>query len=170
MTAVREHPDTVQQFADLFPIVGMAEDRQAECGLGHEHVAGDRLKRRAGRIPTTLVVAGHHDAAAFVLQQNLRTAQHVAGRIQGHRNIAYLQYFAWGKRLFRLLRLRPISHRHDRQRLRGGSDGCVSRARVVGMTMGDHGAVDGAGRIDVEIAGPDIEPGRTNLDPAFRLR
>ena len=57
--------DRGQQLADLALRRRMAEHRQRERRLGDEHVAGDRLEGRAGRVGLPLVVARGDDPEAL---------------------------------------------------------------------------------------------------------
>ena len=53
-----------------------------------------------------------------------------------------------------------VTHGHDRQRLFARHDGAMAGPGMVGMAVGDQRPVDGADRIDEEIARRTIKPAR----------
>ena len=64
----------------------------------------------------------------------------------------------------------PLAHTglHDGERLRRRQHMGVAGPGVVGMAMGDDGALDHAVRVDIKAAGLDMETGGCYADPAFR--
>ena len=95
----------------------MTKHRQPEGRLGDEDVARNQFERRAGRIGDILVIAGRDDAQAAGLDQDLRRAEHVAGRMKAHGDAAEGEAFAVADRLNRAGKIRPIAQRHEIERL-----------------------------------------------------
>ncbi len=170
MAAFREQRHGVQQLVDLLAGGRMAEDRQRKGRLGDEQIAILRLERGAGRVWPALVVAGDHDPAAAIIEHDLGAAEHMAGRREPHRDLADRQALAIGERLQRPACRPAVTRSHDRNRLGCGQHMPVAGARVIAMTVRDHGARRRLARIDMEIAWHAIEPRRTDLDPAFGRR
>ena len=63
--------------------------------------------------------------------------------------------------------IRSVSFRHDRQGLRRRQDRTMAGPRMIGMTVGDHGAIHRPHRIDVEITGRAIEAGGRRMQQVF---
>jgi hypothetical protein len=135
----------------------MAVDGKAEGRLRHEEVAGDELEGIAGRVMVALVVARDHGALAVPVDHHLGGAQYVPGGDEPHGDAPDLQRLAIGQRLAVAEAPLPQPEAHDGQRVCRGEDGSMAGARVVRMAMGDDGAGDGPGGIDVEIARHAIE-------------
>ena len=169
VAALREQFDRVQQPPHLVFDRRVAEHRQAERRLGDEHVARDRLERAAGRVGAALVVAGDDDPPTLVLHQDLGAAQDVAGRQQGHVDLADPDGFAVGGCLLQDSGTVAQPGTGDCQRLLGRQHGVMAGAGMVAVAMGDHRTWDAADRVDVEIARHDVEPFRPDLDPALRV-
>ena len=169
--ALGKQAHALQQARDLRCGRRMAEHRQSEGRLGDEHVAGDRLERQAGRIGHALVVAGDHDAAAVPFHRHLGAAQHMPGRPQPYPDPVEHDRLAIAQHLARHARA-PGSHTyvHQRHGLRAGQHRCVAGAGMVGMRMGDDGARDRPGRIDVKAARLAIETAGQHLQPGFGVR
>ncbi len=148
----------MQQPADLVDCRRMAEDGQPERGFGHEHVAGLDAEGRASGIGAALVIARDDDAGAGMLQHHLRRAENMAGGDQAQADIADLQGFVVFQRLRSGLHLGAIAYAHDRQRRRSRERACVAGARMVGMAVRDHRALDRLGRVDEKPAGLDKSP------------
>ena len=146
----------------------MAEHRQRKGRLGHEHVAGDRLEGRAGRVAAALVVARHDDALAGILQHDLGRAEDMAGRHEPERNVAQIDRFAITKRLRLSGGGLAVARPHDRQGLRRGEDLAVAGPGVIGMAMGDDGPVDRADRIDIEPGRRAPQTALGRFQPFFR--
>ena len=83
MAALGEEAQRVKQLCDLMAIRRMPKDRQPEGRLRDEHITCLRLEGSTGRISAPLVVAGDDDAAAAIVEQDLSTAENMAGRQQG---------------------------------------------------------------------------------------
>ena len=158
----------MQQPRDLATVVGMAEDRQRERRLGDEQVAFDRFEAGAGRVAPTLVVARDDDAASAMLDHDLGAAEHVSRRQQADGDIAEPAGFAVVHAVVCARRACAETRAHD-----GGGRRCrqhrlVAGARVVGMAVRDHRAVDGAVRVDVEIARDAVEAASRLAQPTLR--
>ena len=76
----------------------MAEDRQAERRLADEDIAGERLEGGAGRVGLALVIARDDDALPALREPDLRRAQHVAGGMEAHIDVAEPQALAVARR------------------------------------------------------------------------
>jgi hypothetical protein len=148
----------------------MAEHRQAESRLGDEHVAGDRLERQAGRIGDPLVVARHHDPAAAILDRHLGAAEHVAGRLQPELHVAQRQDLSPARRLSCASGAAlPHPDLHDRQRRGAGQHRAVSGPGMVGMGVGDDGALHRLHRIDEESTRLAPQAFGAHLQPGFGM-
>ena len=77
----------------------MAEDRQPECRLGDEDVAGERLEGRAGWVAAILVIARGNDAQPFRFDRDLRRTEHVAGGMKADLDAAEVDALAIADRL-----------------------------------------------------------------------
>lgn len=62
-----------------------------------------------------------------------------------------------------------VADRHDRQGLWRSGDHPVARPSVVGMTMGDHGPVHGADRVDIKVSRRAVETRRPGTEKIFGL-
>jgi hypothetical protein len=87
MAALGKHRQRAQQLADLLGVRRVAEDRQAEGGLGDEDVAFPRavfrLEGGAGGVAPALVVAGRPKVASVTKTSQgtgSNTAQVASGR------------------------------------------------------------------------------------------
>jgi hypothetical protein len=145
----------------------VAEDRQGERRFGDENVAGHELEGGAGRVGGALVVARDDDALALPFEHHLGGAEDVAGRHQAQGDAVDVARLAVGQRVEAAARLVAVAGAHDLERVGRGEHGGVVGPGVVGVAMGDHRAVDGALRIDVELArgavealGRRVQPGR----------
>ena len=152
MRALRKQRHRGQQLLDLIGRVAMAKHRQAEGGLGDEDVARHHLERRAGRIGRILVVAGRDDAGVLAGDRDLRRAQHMAGGMEFDRDVAEPDLFAIADRLRRAGEILAIAQPHDVERFLRRQHRAMAGAGMVGMAVRDHGALDGADRIDMEAA------------------
>jgi hypothetical protein len=144
--------DVVEGLARRLPAV----DRQPERRLGDEHVAAQRLERRAGRVGIGLVVARHDPHAACVLEPHLRGAENVAGRVQRHRHAVLDDPLAVADRVERDVGAEPRAQ--DALGVAHGEVACAARARVVAVRVGDDGPVDRSPGIDVEAARRAVQP------------
>ena len=115
-----------------------------------------------------LVVARNHRALSFVFDHNLRRAEDVPGRHQPHRDISGFEWFAIGKSLHGVTRHRAKPDFHDGHRVSRGKNRLMAGPRMVGMAMGDDGALNGRMRIDVEIARHAIETARIRSEPCLK--
>src|SRR3546814_18959573 len=80
-----------QETIDLVHRLGVPEDGQPERRLGDEDVAGHRFERRAGRVRTTLVIAGDDDPLAGMFEPDLGGAEDVTGGDEAHVPLALAQ-------------------------------------------------------------------------------
>ncbi len=151
-----------EQAVDLAARVGMAEDRQAECGFGDEDVAGDGFEGFAGGIGAALVVAGDDYPLASVGQQDLGGTEDMAGGHIADRDAVHADFFAIGHRR---ARRGAVAQGHDRQRFLRRPDMAVAAARMIGMAMGDERAFLRDGGIDPGIGRADIDAGGVGFDP-----
>src|SRR5262249_19691939 len=110
---LREQRDGMQELADLGIRVAVAKYRQTKSGLGGEHVAGNELQRNAGRIGDVLVVAGSNDPAAARFDRDLRGAEHVPGRMEGHSRAVERDGFAITDRLRRAGEAFAVAQPHE---------------------------------------------------------
>ena len=169
--ALREQRHRAQEPGDLALGRRVAEDRQAEGRLRHEHVAGHRLEGRAGGVARALVVAGDHGPAPLPLQADLGRAEHVPGRRQPDADAVLRHLLAGADRLLRVARPALAHARpHDGQRLGRRQDGAVAGPGVVGMAVGDHRAFHRAHRVDGEAAGQAVQALGRDPEPGFRVR
>ena len=91
----------------------------------------------------------------------------MSGGVQRDGDIAGPKGLSKAQGLFGLTHFGTVARGHDRERFRCCGHRSVPRLRVIRMSVGDDSAVDGPNRVDVKLAGHDIEPGLANLDPAF---
>ena len=144
-------------------------DRQAEGRFGDEAVAAHRLERRAGLVVLARVGAAAGDVvvargdpdAAFVLEPDLRRAEHVAGGMQTQSNAEMVDHFAVGQRLQVDLAEPRAQHAFGGRR---GEIVRIAAPRVVAVRVRDDGAIDRPPGVDVEIA----RAGSTGLPCAGR--
>ena len=96
---------------------------------------GTGTKHGAGRVRPALVIARDDDALAFVLEHDLRRAEHMAGGHEADVDLADADRLVIGDRL---PVLRPVAHLHDRQRLRRRQHRAMPAARMIGMAVRDQ--------------------------------
>ncbi len=146
--ALREQRHAVQQPADLARAGGwrntgspkVASVTNTSQAIGSNGGRWDRARACSRR---------HHGAAAAPLHRHLRAAQHVAGRLQPHADLA--DRSASRRRPAPAACAGPAlphAHVHDRQRLGAGQHRAVAGPGMVGMGVGDDGALHRAHRID----------------------
>ena len=129
-------------------------------------MAWHQLEGGAGGIGAALIVARHHGAGALPLDQHLRAAEHVAGRVERHRHVADGDPFAVGRGLGARAGRRAEPGGHHPERLARGKHVIMPGPGVIGMAMGDDGALGPAIRVDVKAAGPAIEALPVDREPA----
>ena len=168
MRALRKQRDRSQQLFDFVRRIAVAKHRQAESGLGDEHIARHHLERRAGRIGRVLVVAGGDDAGILAGHRDLRRAQHVAGGVKFDLDVAEPQFLAIGDGLRAAGEIIAIAQPHHVERLLRGQYRAVAGTGVVGMAMGDHGALDRPHRIDMEVTRLAAQPGGNRHQDVLR--
>ena len=88
----------------------------------------------------------------------------MAGRMEGHVDVADPDLLAKRRDLAAGAKLRPIPKRHDVEGFRGGHDGVMARARMIAVPVRDQGARDRAHRINMKIAGGAIKAGRRQTE------
>ena len=150
MGAFGKQRQRVEQFGDLQTRVAVAEDRQRKRRFGNEKIARHELEWRAGRIGHVLVIAGSHHAQPISLDQRLRRAEHVAGRMQRHFYLAHAHTFTVARGLHRTREIVAVSQTHQVERFLRRQDRAVTGPRVVGMRVGDQRAFYRPCRIDME--------------------
>lgn len=77
----------------------------------------------------------------------------MTGGMKFDRDVAELQFLAIGDRLRAAGEMIAVAQPHHVERLLGGQDSAVAGSGVIGMTMGDHGALDRPHRVDMKTAG-----------------
>ena len=147
-----------EQARDFLLCRRVAEHRQSKGRLGDENLAAQKFETGAGGIGGALVVAGNDDAKAVPVHADLRRAQNMPGRMQGHVDAAEPQGLAIGQSLRRAGEVLAHAKPHDIQRLLCRQHRAMAGARVIGMAVGDDGARDRTRRIDMEIAGRATKP------------
>ena len=163
----------VEELGHLFLDRRMAEDRQAEGGLGDEYVAGDDFERRAGRIGAALVVAGDDHALARMFEQDLRAAQNMARRhigridaaLQADRLAIFDRHSLVRNLAGTVFGACAIAQFHDRERFGRRHRAAMPTACMVCMTVGHERMIDGTRGIDPAIGRLDIDPVRFGFDP-----
>ncbi len=168
VAAFGELPDGLQQSGDLLGVGREAEHRQAEGGLGDEHLAGHRLEGRAGRVAPSLVVSRDHHGQAGVAHHRLGRAQDVAGGRQADLDIVAAERLAVAHRLGSAAEVLAVAGGHDLQRLGGGDHHAVAGPGMVGVAVGDHRPIHRPHRVDEEIAGGAVEPLGLWAEQGFR--
>ena len=143
----------------------MTEYGKAESRLGDEDVAAGQFEAGAGRVGAALVVAGDDGAGSAVLEEHLGAAENMPRRQKRDTDIVAVDRLAIGGRLAAGCKVLAIADRHDFQRFLGGENGGVAGPRMIGVAMGDDGAVNRAGGVDIgargsaiEALGPDLQP------------
>jgi hypothetical protein len=100
---------------------------------------GAQVRLSVAGAANEVVARGHPDLPA-VLEPHLGRAQHMAGRVQADAHAVVLDDLAIGQRLQRDLAQPRAQHAFGRGR---GQVVAVAAARVVGMRVGDDGAITG---------------------------
>jgi hypothetical protein len=104
-------------------------------------------------IGRVLVVAGSDDAGVLAGHRDLRRAQHMAGGMEFYRHVAQLDFFAISDRLRTARKIVAVAQTHHVERLLRRQHRAMARSGVVGMAVGDHGALDRPHRVDMKAAG-----------------
>jgi hypothetical protein len=143
-----------QELVDLGLWMAVAKHRKAESRFRDEDIAAYRLEGPAGRISHILVVARRHDAQAVGLNQNLRRAEHVAGRMKAHRHAVEGERRPIADRLRGAGEIFAVAQPHEVECLRCREHGAVARPGMIGVGMGDQGARNRANRVDVKSTRP----------------
>ena len=94
----------------------------------------------------------------------------MAGRHEPQPDLAQLDGLAMGQRLPAAARLVAQAQRHDLESLARGDHRAVAGPGMVGMAVGDHGAIDRPQGIDEESARTDEQALRADLEPGRRVR
>src|SRR5216683_2207807 len=130
--------------------MAVTEHRQPEGGLGDEDVARNQFERRAGGVGRVLVVAGGDDAGVLAGDRDLRRAQHMACGVKFDGDVAEFYRFAVANRLRAAGEMIAVAQPHHVEGLLSSQHRAMARPGMVGMAVGDHGALDRPYRIDVE--------------------
>ena len=160
MGAIGKQAAGGDELLHLRPRIGMTKHRQTKGRLGDEGVAANGLEGRASGIGRAFVVARNNHSVALRFDEDLRGAQHMAGRMQADHNLAERHPLAIGDRLRRAREMFAIAQAHDPKRLRGGEHRAMACARVIGLAMGDERPLHRPQGIDMKIACAAIEPRR----------
>src|SRR5216684_2740270 len=168
MRPLRKQRHRGQQFLDFVRRMAVTEHRKAEGGLGDEDIARNQFERRAGGVGRVLVVAGGDDAGVLAGDRDLRRAQHMACGMKLDRDVADLYLFAIGDGLRAARKIVAVAQPHHVERFLGGQHRAMARSSMVGMAVGDHGALDGPHRIDVETAGLAAQSGGNGYQDVLR--
>ena len=147
----------------------MAEYGKTESRLGNEDVAAGQFEAGAGRVGAALIVARDDGAGSAVLEEDLRAAENMPRRQERDADIVAVDRLAIGGRLAAGGEVLAIADRHDFQRFLGGENGGMAGPRVIGVAMGDDGAVDGAGRVDEGARGDAIKALGADFEPVFGM-
>lgn len=83
----------------------------------------------------------------------------MAGGVEADADTIDIKHFAEVCRLFFAAEILAVADAHDVERLAGGENLAMAGTGMIGMAVGDQRPLDGAHRIDMEIAGRAIEPG-----------
>ena len=147
--------------------IAPAEDRQAEGRFGDERVAAHRLERRAGGVGSEFVVARDHPDFAAAFDANLRGPEDVSGRMEGDADLSDADRGAVGLGLD----CGVVIHARPQQGLsrKRGQIGARTAAGVVAMSVSNQRAIDGEGRVDMEIPGRAVQAGFANLQKRHML-
>ena len=146
----------------------MAKDRQAKRRLGDEDVAGHHFERGAGRVDGVLVVAGGDHAGVLAGHRDLRRAQHVARRMEFDFDVAEPNFLAIAHRLCAAGEIVAVAQLHHVERFLRGEHGAMAGPGMVGMAVGNHGALDRTDRVDMEAARFAAEAGRSGDQDVLR--
>ena len=92
-------------------------------------------------------------------ETDLRRAQHMACGMKLDRDVAELYPFAIGDGLRAARKIIAVAQPHHVERLLRGQHRAMARPGVVGMAVGDHGALDRPHRVDMEAAWLAAQPG-----------
>ena len=149
-------------FIDDFTRIAPAVDRQAEGRFGDENIAAHRLERRARRIRLRLVVAGNDPHFAAIFKPHLRRPEYVPGRMQRNLDAIDRRGLTIRERLD-IGRRAQAPPRHVLT-LRGDEVMAMACGCMIGVGVRDNRAVDGTPRIDIEISGGAVQPGRLGAD------
>src|SRR5262249_14868412 len=166
----------MQKLADLGARLAMTEYRKRECRLGDEKVTAYELERRAswingwfgGRFGGIFIVAGGDHAQPINFDRNLRRTEDMPAGVQRNLRAGKVDAFAVSQGLHRAGEILAITQPHQVERLLRCQHRAVAGAGVVGMGMGDDGALDRAGRIDMESAAFAANAGRGGDENVFR--
>jgi hypothetical protein len=153
MRPLRKQRDRGQELPDLVAGGTVTKHRQPEGGLGDEDIAGHHFERRAGGVRRVLVVAGGDDAGVLAGHRDLRRAQHMAGGVKFEGDITEFYRFAIGDGLGAAGKMVAVAQPHHVERFLRGQHRAMAGPGVVGMAVGDHGALDRPHRIDMKAAG-----------------
>ena len=147
--------------------IAPAEDRQAEGGFGDEGMAAQGLEGRAGGVGREFVVARDHPDFAVAFDADLRRAEDVAGGMEGDAHLSDADRSTVGFGLDGGL-VADAGAQQGRSRKRG-QVGSRSGAGVVAVSVSNERAIDGEGRVDVEIPGGAVQAGFANLKERHML-
>lgn len=136
-------------------LAGPAINGKAERRLGDEGVARHGFERRTGAIGLYLVVTGRDPDFTLVLQAHLCRTQHVPGRVQAQGHPMVKQALTVGQGLQIDALAQPTTQ--NACTWAGGQIMAIAGTCMVTVAMGDHGAVHGPPRVDVEITGRAVE-------------
>ena len=130
-------------------------------------MAAKGLEGRAGGVGCELVVAGDDPDFAAALDANLRRAEDVAGGMEGDADLSDADGSAVGFGLDRGV----VADARAQQGLSraSGQIGARSGAGVVAVSVSNEGAIDGQGRVDMEIAGGTVQAGFASLQKRHML-
>ncbi len=151
---------------------GMAEHRQGEGRLGDEDIAGHGLEGRAGGVRLALVVAARPrpGCPAIPAPPGREPSTWPAGASRQltspRRDALAPAPAAAGARPAPSPRRARMMARVGR----AGQHGAVAGAGVVGMAMGDDGALDRTQRVDEETTRGAVEPCGQRGEPGFGVR
>ncbi len=115
-----------------------------------------------------LVVAGGDDAGVLAGDRDLRRAQHMAGGVKFDGDVAEPQFLAIGDGLGAACEIVAVAQPHQVERLLGGQHRAMAGPGVVGMAVGDHGALDRPHRIDMKAAGLAAQSGGNGHQDVLR--
>ena len=105
-----------------------------------------------------------------MLDDDLGAAEDMPGRYQANRCVADGDFLAIAGRLGGADFGGAVAGFHDGNGFAGCQHVTVAGPGVVTVAVGDDGAVDPSGRVDIEIAGPAVQTGRPDLDPRSGMR